>query len=83
MGAHPTSVSPSISFDPGESKHMRLEKIHQLWESTVDSIKSIPGIAYFLIFQKMQSTKSGNTLDLDNSDSPLVLYLLSVTWTLA
>ena len=60
-----------------------IEKIHQLWDSTVDSIKSIPGIAYFLVFQRLPSPKSGNTLGLENSDSSLVLCLLSVTWTLA
>ncbi|KAL9124410.1 MAG: hypothetical protein Q9217_006252, partial [Psora testacea] len=60
-----------------------IEKVYQLWSSTTDSIKTIPGIAYFLIFQRMPVTKPGNALGLESSDDPLVLCLLSITWTQA
>lgn len=58
-----------------------IEKVYQLWSSTVDSIKKIPGIAYFLIFQRMPLIEPGNALGLEDIDDPLVLCLLSVTWT--
>ena len=58
-----------------------IEKVYQLWSSTIDSIKHVPGIAYFLIFQRMPVVISGNALGLEASDDPLVLCLLSVTWT--
>jgi len=58
-----------------------VEKVHQLWNSTTDSIKNIPGIAYFIIFQRMPAIEPGNALGLEGSDNPpLVLCLLSVTW---
>jgi len=58
-----------------------VEKVHQLWNSTTDSIKNIPGIAYFIIFQRMPAIEPGNALGLEASDNPpLVLCLLSVTW---
>ncbi len=60
-----------------------LEKVYQLWSSTTDSIKDIPGIAYFLIFQRMPSIEPGNALGLEGVDDPLVLCLLSVTWSQA
>ena len=60
-----------------------IEKVYQLWSSTTDSIENIPGIAYFLIFQRMPVIEPGNALGLEGSDDPLVLCLLSVTWTQA
>lgn len=58
-----------------------VEKVHQLWNSTTDSIKNIPGIAYFIIFQRMPVIEPGNALGLEGLDvTPLVLCLLSVTW---
>ena len=60
-----------------------IEEVHQLWSSTIESIKNVPGIAYFLIFQRMPAIKSGNALGLEDADDPLVLCLLSVTWTQA
>ena len=60
-----------------------LETVYQLWSSTTESIKDIPGIAYFLIFQRMPVVEPGNALGLEDSNDPLVLCLLSVTWTQA
>lgn len=60
-----------------------IETVYQLWISTTESIKNIPGIAYFLIFQRMPVVESGNSLGLEDSKDPLVLCLLSVTWTQA
>jgi len=58
-----------------------VEKVHQLWNSTTDSIKNIPGIAYFIIFQRTPVIEPGNALGLEGLDvTPLVLCLLSVTW---
>lgn len=60
-----------------------IEDINQLWSSTVDSIKSIPGIAYFLIFQRLPHIQAGvNWLGLDDAanEDPLVVCVLSVTW---
>ena len=60
-----------------------IETVYELWISTTDSIKNIPGIAYFLIFQRMPVVRPGNALGLEDSNDPLVLCLLSVTWTRA
>lgn len=60
-----------------------IEEVHRLWNLTIDSIKNVPAIAYFLIFQRMPAIKPGNILGLEGSDTPLVLCLLSVTWTRA
>ncbi len=60
-----------------------IKRVYQLWSSTIDSIKNVPGIAYFLIFQRMPLVIPGNALDLEASDDPMVLCLLSVTWTRA
>ena len=63
-----------------------VEEVHQLWSSTVDSIRAIPGVAYFLIFQPLPSIRPGlNSLGLDDvaTEDPLVLCELSVTWDLA
>ena len=58
-----------------------IEEVYQLWSSTTNSIKDVPGIAYFLIFQRMPAIRPGNALGLEGSDEPMVLCLLSVTWT--
>ena len=58
-----------------------IEAVYQLWSSTTESIKNIPGIAYFLILQRMPVTEPGNALGLEDVDDLLVLCLLSVTWT--
>lgn len=60
-----------------------IDKVYQLWNSTIDSTKDIPGIAYFLIFQRMPLIEAGNALGLEDIHDPLVLCLLSVTWTRA
>ena len=60
-----------------------IEEVYQLWSSTTNSIKDVPGIAYFLIFQRMPAIRPGNALGLEGSDEPMVLCLLSVTWTRA
>ena len=58
-----------------------IPRVYQLWNTTVDSIKAIDGIQYFLIFQRVPAVQPGNSLGLSSSQGPLVLCLLSVTWT--
>ena len=60
-----------------------IEAVYQLWSSTTESIRNMPGIAYFLIFQRIPVTESGNALGLEDVNDPLVLCLLSVTWAQA
>lgn len=60
-----------------------IEEVYQLWSSTIDSIKAIPGIAYFLVFQRTPAIVPGNALGLEGFDDPLVLCVLSVTWAQA
>ena len=57
--------------------------MYQLWNATTDAIKDVPEIAYFLIFQRMPLIRPGNALGLEGAAEPLVLCLLSVTWTRA
>ena len=58
-----------------------IEEVHQLWSETIDSMNAISGVAYFLIFQRMPAVFPGNALGLEDSEGPLVLCLLSVTWS--
>lgn len=48
-----------------------------------DSIKTVAGIQHFILFQRMPAVLPGNSLGLDASKGPLVLYLLSMTWNQA
>lgn len=65
-------------FGPSESI---LREVHALWNSTVDSIRNVTGIQYLVIFQRTPAVVSGNSLGLEASEGPLVLCLLSITWT--
>ncbi|KAL8824244.1 MAG: hypothetical protein Q9191_005192 [Dirinaria sp. TL-2023a] len=61
-----------------------INDIYQLWSSTVDAIKAVSGVAYFLIFQRLPLIQTGvNPLGLDDAvhDDPMVVLVLSVTWT--
>ena len=58
-----------------------IPRVYDLWNATVDSIKALDGISYFLIFQRVPAVQTGNSLGLSVSEGPLVLSLLSVTWT--
>ena len=78
--ARPRGIYANTVFLPTSAI---IQQIHQLWNSTIESIKDVPGIAYFLIFQRMPVVKPGNALGLEGSEDPLVLCLLSVTWTQA
>lgn len=44
------------------------------------SLKSVAGIQYFIIYQKLPATNPGNSLGLNPSLGPRVLCLLSITW---
>ena len=56
-----------------------IQEVYQMWYSTLDSIKKVAGIAYFLVFQRLPAILPGNSLGLDDSDN-LVVLCLSVTW---
>ena len=43
-----------------------IKKVYQLWSSTTDSIKDLPGVAYFLIFSRMPLMKPGNAFGLED-----------------
>lgn len=57
-----------------------IQEVYQIWHSTLDSIKKVAGIAYFLVFQRLPAIVPGNSLGLDVSDN-LVVLCLSVTWS--
>ena len=57
-----------------------IQEVYQIWHSTLDSIKKVAGISYFLVFQRLPVIFPGNSLGLDVSDN-LVVLCLSVTWS--
>ena len=67
-----TVFGPSVSI---------LQEVYALWNTTVDSIRNVTGIQYFVIFQRVPAVLSGNSLGLEASGGPLVLCLLSIAWT--
>ena len=60
-----------------------IPQVYGLWNATVDSIKAVDGIQYFLIFQRVPAVEPGNSLGISSSEGTLILCLLSVTWTKA
>ena len=59
-----------------------IQEVYQIWHSTVDPIKKVAGIAYFLVYQRLPAINPGekNPLGLAASDN-LVVLCLSVTWS--
>lgn len=66
-----TVFSPSLPI---------LNQVYNLWNTTVESLTKVAGIQYFIIFQRVPAAVAGNSLGLAESEGPLVLCLLSVTW---
>lgn len=67
-----TTFSPTLSV---------FQRVYAIWNATVPSIENIAGIQHFIIFQPMPAIKPGNSLGLSASEGPLVVCLLSITWT--
>ena len=74
---HERATFVTTSFAPTTSM---IQEVYQIWHSTLDSIKTVAGIAYFLVFQRLPAILPGNPLGLDVSDN-LVVLCLSVTWS--
>ena len=65
-----------------------LKAVVEMWKGSADQIKSIANITYSVTFQVLppaitskSSTLGGNSLGLDPSEDPLVLCLLTLTWS--